>query len=47
MSPEPLGGIWLIPLYFNAKGILYVELFGNNDASEIESSPQQSSFFDA
>lgn len=42
-----LGGIWLIPLYFNAKGILYVELFGSNDASEIESSPQQSSFFDA
>lgn len=42
-----LAGLWLMPLYFNAKGILYEELFGDENRSKVEENHPQGSFFDA
>lgn len=40
-------GIWLLPLYFNAKGVLYVELFGDDGDIDIKPNTPQGSVFDA
>ena len=43
-----IASVWLLPLYFNAKGILYNDLFGDghNNQADLKQS-QQGSIFDA
>ncbi|MBT0586331.1 hypothetical protein [Alteromonas oceanisediminis] len=39
-----IGLVWVIPLYFNAKGVLYEQLFGHGDLDVVSNSPEGSTF---